>query len=59
MEAIMDWWMCYRTEADMSRLADLTAGREFRATTFPRSGNLTAWLQIDRGQPSLEPTMSP
>jgi hypothetical protein len=52
MEAIMDWWMCYRTEADMLRLANLAAGQEFRPTTFLRSGNLTAWLQIDRGQPS-------
>jgi hypothetical protein len=46
MEAVMDWWMCYRTEADMRELLP-DDGDRFRAT-FVTSGGRVAWLTIDR-----------
>lgn len=50
MEAVMDWWMCYRTEADMRELAALLHAdqAQFRTTTYLGSDNRIAWLQIDR-----------
>jgi hypothetical protein len=47
MEAVMDWWMCYRTEGDMREL--LPQGDPgFRARTFVTSGGRVAWVTIDR-----------
>ena len=56
MEAVMDWWMCYRTETDMTRLADVPQGDQphLRMTTFLRSEKRIAWLQIDRVAPASE-----
>ena len=50
MEAVMDWWMCYRTESDMRDLAALLNAdpSQVRTTTFLTSANRIAWLQIDR-----------
>jgi len=50
MEAVMDWWMCYRTEADMRELAALLHADpgQFQTTTSLGSANRIAWLQIDR-----------
>ena len=50
MEAVMDWWMCYRSEADMCELAALLPADPFqvRTATFLSSENRVAWLQIDR-----------
>ena len=52
MEAVMDWWMCYRTETDMRELAALLRvdPSEVRTTTFLGCENRIAWLQIDRLQ---------
>jgi extracellular factor (EF) 3-hydroxypalmitic acid methyl ester biosynthesis protein len=50
MEAVMDWWMCYRTETDMCKLAaSLQVDRsQVQTATFLSSENRVAWLQIDR-----------
>jgi len=49
MEAVMDWWMCYRSEADMALLVDLPSlGPYFRAMTLLESKNRIAYLRIDR-----------
>src|SRR6185369_11652952 len=50
MEAVMDWWMCYRNEADMCELAALLPvdPSQVRTATFLSSENRVAWLQIDR-----------
>lgn len=50
MEAVMDWWMCYRTEAEMARLAELPDSdrSHLRTTTFLGADNRVAWLQIDK-----------
>jgi hypothetical protein len=50
MEAVMDWWMCYRTEADMRELAAMldADAAQFRTTTALASNDRIAWLQIDR-----------
>ena len=50
MEAVMDWWMCYRTETDMCELAATlhVDPSQVRITTFLRCENRIAWLQIDR-----------
>jgi hypothetical protein len=50
MEAVMDWWMCYRTEHDLCELAaqlNVEPGLA-RASTFLTCRNRVAWLQIDR-----------
>jgi hypothetical protein len=50
MEAVMDWWMYYRTEADMRRLASacgLDSGQT-RITTHSTSDDRIVWLQIER-----------
>jgi hypothetical protein len=48
MEAVMDWWMCYRTEADMRELLPAGAADRCRAATFVTSDERVAWLTIDR-----------
>jgi hypothetical protein len=50
MEAVMDWWMCYRTEADMRALAALLHVEPslIRTATFLSSESRVAWLRIDR-----------
>ena len=50
MEAVMDWWMCYRTETDMRELAALLPvdPSQVRTATFLSSENRVAWLRIDR-----------
>jgi extracellular factor (EF) 3-hydroxypalmitic acid methyl ester biosynthesis protein len=50
MEAVMDWWMCYRTENDLREMAALlhVESTEVRTTTFLSCKNRIAWLQIDR-----------
>jgi extracellular factor (EF) 3-hydroxypalmitic acid methyl ester biosynthesis protein len=50
MEAVMDWWMCYRNETDMGELAALlnVDPSELRTATFLSSENRVAWLRIDR-----------
>jgi len=50
MEAVMDWWMCYRTETDMCELAAAlpTDRAQVQTATFLSSENRVAWLQIDR-----------
>jgi len=50
MEAVLDWWMYYRTEADMLRLADLAAGdgSSLWTTTRLAPDKRIVWLQIDR-----------
>jgi len=50
MEAVMDWWMCYRNETDMCELAALLRvdRSQLRTATFLSSENRVAWLQIDR-----------
>jgi hypothetical protein len=50
MEAVMDWWMHYRTEIDMRRLASVLEVDPSRAApaTFSTSGGRIAWLRIDR-----------
>ena len=50
MEAVMDWWMCYRTESDLSRLLEsLREGpARLRSTTFSGSDGRIAWLRVDR-----------
>jgi len=50
MEAVLDWWMYYRTEADMVRLAELAAGdgSSLRTTTRLAPDKRIVWLQIDR-----------
>ena len=50
MEAVMDWWMCYRTETGLRQLAsqlnlDPACAR---TTTFLTCRSRIAWLQIDR-----------
>jgi extracellular factor (EF) 3-hydroxypalmitic acid methyl ester biosynthesis protein len=50
IEAVLDWWMSYRTVTDMARLASLAAGDRSRLRTTTRLGpdNRIVWLQIDR-----------
>lgn len=48
MEAVMNWWMCYRTEADMLKLAGHVGASQARIHTFLTSENRIAWLRIDR-----------
>ena len=50
MEAVMDWWMCYRTETDMSELAATLHGNpaQVRTTASLKCENRIAWLQLDR-----------
>jgi extracellular factor (EF) 3-hydroxypalmitic acid methyl ester biosynthesis protein len=50
MEAVMDWWMCYRTETDLRELAAplRVESTQVRTTTFLTCGSRIAWLQIDR-----------
>src|SRR5262249_13711575 len=48
MEAVMDWWMYYRTEADMRQLASAAGLDQPRArvATFSTSEGRVIWLQI-------------
>lgn len=50
MEAIMDWWMSYRTDADLRELASVPQSdtSHIRTATFFTSQERVAWLQIDR-----------
>lgn len=50
MEAVMDWWMVYRSESDLRELAAAAGLSESdaRVTTFSTSANRVAWLQVDR-----------
>ena len=50
MEAVMDWWMYYRTESDMRELASMSSLESdgARITTFSTSNERIVWLQIDR-----------
>jgi len=50
MEAVMDWWMCYRTETDMSELAATLQGdpAQVQTTAVLKCENRIAWLQLDR-----------
>jgi hypothetical protein len=50
MEAVMDWWMCYRTEADMRALGALLHAEPtlIGTATFLSSASRIAWLRIDR-----------
>lgn len=48
MEAVMNWWMCYRTEEDMQKLAASVDASRARTSTFLTSENRIAWLRIDR-----------
>lgn len=50
MEAVMDWWMCYRTDADLRELASVPDANtsQIRTATFFTSEDRVAWLQIDR-----------
>jgi extracellular factor (EF) 3-hydroxypalmitic acid methyl ester biosynthesis protein len=54
MEAVTDWWMCYRTEADLLTLAELADADQsnLETTTFLESDNRIAWLRIDRLAPA-------
>jgi extracellular factor (EF) 3-hydroxypalmitic acid methyl ester biosynthesis protein len=49
MEAIMDWWMVYRTEAEMRQLAAAAhLGPSASAQVFSTSQGRVAWLRVDR-----------
>jgi hypothetical protein len=50
MEAVMDWWMCSRSETDMCELAAPlhVDPSQVRTATFLSSEHRVAWLQIDR-----------
>jgi hypothetical protein len=50
MEAVMDWWMCYRTEKDMLELAAHLNPEQARIETSLTSDGRVAWLQIERLQ---------
>lgn len=53
MEAVMDWWMVYRTESDLRALASRAGcdGPSTRVTTCSTSDGRVAWLRIDRLAP--------
>ena len=48
MEAVMNWWMCYRTGPDMLKLADHVDASRAKVSTFLTSENRIAWLRIER-----------
>jgi hypothetical protein len=48
MEAVMNWWMCYRTEMDMLMLAGHVDASRARISTFLTSENRIAWLRIEK-----------
>jgi hypothetical protein len=48
MEAVMNWWMCYRTEDDMLKLAATLDVQQAEISTFLTSENRIAWLRIER-----------
>jgi extracellular factor (EF) 3-hydroxypalmitic acid methyl ester biosynthesis protein len=48
MEAVMNWWMCYRTEQDMLDLAVRVDAGRVRTSAFLTSANRIAWLRIER-----------
>lgn len=50
IEAVLDWWMYYRTVTDMAKLASLAAGDHSRLRTMAGLGpdKRIVWLQIDR-----------
>jgi hypothetical protein len=51
LEAIMDWWMVYRTEAEMRQLAaSAHLGRSARVQVSSTSQGRVAWLRIDRNE---------
>ena len=47
MEAVMNWWMCYRTEADMLKLAEHVDASRAGINTCVTSANRIAWLKIE------------
>jgi extracellular factor (EF) 3-hydroxypalmitic acid methyl ester biosynthesis protein len=48
MEAVMDWWMCYRTERDMWTLTRAVDKARAKFSTFVTSDGRIAWLRIER-----------
>jgi hypothetical protein len=48
MEAVMNWWMSYRTADDMLRLAEHVDARRASVSTFLTSEDRIAWLKIER-----------
>jgi SAM-dependent methyltransferase len=50
MEAVMDWWMCYRDEAALAAMAERARldSCASRLSTYTTSDGRVAWLVIER-----------
>jgi extracellular factor (EF) 3-hydroxypalmitic acid methyl ester biosynthesis protein len=49
MEAFMDWWLIYRTEAELLRLAETLPGEQVETTDlFVEENKNIAFLEVTR-----------